>query len=114
MLTFPGISQAGTYTLTATSTLGNCSQEMNGTVLIQALNMPAAFNLTGGGTSCSGAPVGINLSNSQVGVLYQLRRGNTPVAAPSTELETLCPSPPNPSLVPIPSRHSRRVVAPKP
>jgi len=81
-LTFPAISQAGTYTVSATSTLGNCTQEMNGAALIQVLNTPSAFNLTGGGTSCSGAPVGIALSNSQLGVQYQLKRGTNLVGSP--------------------------------
>ncbi len=55
---------------------------MNGSALIQTRNAPNAYNLAGGGTSCSGAPVEITLNNSQIGVQYQLKRGNTPVGNP--------------------------------
>ncbi len=81
-LSFPGLTQAGTYTILATSTVGDCSRTLSGEITIQTRNAPTAYNLSGGGASCSGTPVGINLSNSQVGVLYQLKRGTTLVGNP--------------------------------
>ncbi len=80
-LIFANLTQAGTYTILAKAGLGNCSRTLSAEIIIQTRNAPNAFNLSGGGASCSGAPVNIQLSNSQIGVLYQLKRGSTPVGS---------------------------------
>ena len=80
-MTFANLTQAGTYTVLATNTVGNTSRMMSTEIIIQTRNAPNAFNLSGGGASCSGTPVNIQLSNSQIGVLYQLKRGSTPVGS---------------------------------
>ena len=80
-LIFANLTQAGTYTILATANLGNCSRTLSAEIIIQTRNAPNAFNLSGGGASCSGAPVNIQLANSQIGVLYQLKRGSTPVGS---------------------------------
>ncbi len=47
-----------------------------------ACTAPTAYNVTGGGSYCSGgAGVAIGLANSETGVTYQLKRGTTDVAA---------------------------------
>ncbi len=81
-LNFSGLTQAGTYTVVATTSVGNCPHTLSDQITIQTRNAPTAYNLTGGGASCSGTPVSIILSNSQIGVLYQLKRGNNPVGSP--------------------------------
>ncbi len=81
-LPFSGLTQAGTYSVVATTLVGGCSRTLSEQITIQTRNAPTAYNLTGGGASCSGTPVSINLSNSQIGVLYQLKRANNPVGSP--------------------------------
>ena len=81
-LAFSGLTQVGTYSVVATTAVGNCSRTLSDQITIQNRNAPTAYNLTGGGASCSGTPVSINLSNSQIGVLYQLKRANNPVGSP--------------------------------
>ena len=66
-------TQQGTYTVTATDLLTGCSVEMNGSVNITILAIPALFDVTGGGSFCFGEPgVSVGLTGSEVGVNYQL------------------------------------------
>ena len=81
-LVFSNLNQPGTYTIIATSSLSNCSRIMSESIQIQAQNSPTAYNLTGGGTSCSGSLLSISLSNSQIGVNYQLKRADIPIGSP--------------------------------
>ncbi len=81
-LVFSGLTQAGTYSIVATTSVGNCTRTLSDEIIIQTRNAPTAYNLIGGGASCSGSPVNIQLSNSQSGVLYQLKRANNPVGSP--------------------------------
>lgn len=52
------------------------------TVSLKVPIYPNLFTVTGGGTSCNGSGININLSGSQVGVSYQLKRGNVNVGNP--------------------------------
>ena len=67
----------GTYTIVATNTTTGCTNNMTGTASITAGTPPTAFNVTGGGSFCSGSGPAIGLSGSGTGVNYQLvRNGN--------------------------------------
>ena len=62
---------AGNYTVVASGS--GCSANMNGTTSIIINALPSAFNVSGGGSYCSGGSgVVVGLSGSQSGVNYQL------------------------------------------
>ena len=68
----------GTYTVIATYAASpHCSINMNGSVDISESPAPTVFNLTGGGSSCSGGLINDTLSGSQTGVNYQLKKNGT-------------------------------------
>lgn len=77
-----GSFPVGTYTVTAVSQSGapNCTQAMNGTIVVTSIPDPQQFTLTGGGTMGDGlgsfctsdAGPTLTLSGSEVGVNYQL------------------------------------------
>lgn len=72
-----GIS-AGTVNITYTLP-GGCFV----TITITVCPLPIAYTVTGGGSYCAGGPgVLVGLSNSQIGVTYQLMCGASPVGAP--------------------------------
>ena len=70
---------AGTYTVVATYAASpNCTANMSGSVVITESAIPNVYNLTGGGSYCAGASgLSVTLSNSQVGVNYQLKKNGT-------------------------------------
>lgn len=76
-LEFFGVNQAGTYTVVAVTVAGGCSLPMSGSAVVSVAAAPTLFTVSGGGTSCGGELKGIRLSDSQVGVSYQLKRGST-------------------------------------
>jgi uncharacterized protein YjdB len=66
----------------ATNPLTGCSDTMSGSAIIVINPLPAASNVTGGGSYCSGTtgvPVGVDAS--YVGISYQLYIGATPTGA---------------------------------
>ena len=65
----------GTYTITATIVATSCTQLMNGSPIIYP--EPIAYTVSGGGAICDGTSSAISLSNSQVGVSYQLKLNGT-------------------------------------
>ena len=75
-LSFGAFTTAGTYTVQGTNNATMCMSTMNGNATITVNPLPTAFNVTGGGDFCEGGTgVPVNLSGSQNGVAYQLRRG---------------------------------------
>ena len=69
---------AGTYSVQATNTSTGCTALMLGTSVITVYPLPTVYNVTGGGTICSGgAGADVQLNGSQTGVNYQLFRGGT-------------------------------------
>ncbi|MFZ4522051.1 MAG: PKD domain-containing protein [Bacteroidales bacterium] len=70
MLLFGQQLLPGIYTMEAVNTSTNCESIMDGTVTI--LPGPLAFTVMPVGINCS--PTTITLENSEVGILYQLRR----------------------------------------
>ncbi len=77
-------SAAGTYTVTGTNTTTLCQSNMTGSVSIIVNPLPIVDTVTGGGNYCPGG-LGqhIGLSNSTMGINYQLYRGILPLGAPT-------------------------------
>ena len=74
---------AGTYTVVATNGTTGCQNNMAGIAVISVNALPALFNITGGGSYCTGTTgVHVGLLGSAIGYNYQLYVGATPVAAP--------------------------------
>ncbi|WP_345084419.1 hypothetical protein, partial [Nemorincola caseinilytica] len=71
---------AGTYSILATNPATGCINAMTGSVAVIRNEVPASYDVTGGGTYCSGTGgVAIGVAQSQAGMSYQLYRGATPV-----------------------------------
>jgi len=82
-LNFGAQITAGTYTVEATSASTGCISNMNGSIIVTVTALPLTYNVTGGGTYCSGGSgVILGLSNSQVGVNYQLRINGSDTGSP--------------------------------
>ena len=74
---------AGTYTVQATNATTTCTSTMTGSAIVEINPLPAAFNVTGGGTYCTGGTgVPVGLDGSAEGFTYQLYLGVTPVGSP--------------------------------
>ncbi len=73
-------STAGTYTILATNVTTTCTMNMAGSAIISVGTTPAIYNVTGGGSACSGGPgVHIGLDGSNTGISYQLYTGGIAV-----------------------------------
>ena len=71
---------AGVYTVVATNTVGLCTNNMTGSVTITIDPLPLLYNVTGGGSYCSGGTgLHVGLSGSSVGINYQLYLGGLPI-----------------------------------
>lgn len=74
----------GTYSAVATVTLTGCTGNMAGSASITTYTLPTVYNVTGGGSYCSGGlGVSVGLSGSEAGITYQLYNGTSPVASVS-------------------------------
>lgn len=74
---------AGTYSVLATITATGCTGGMLNTVPVVVNPLPNVYTVGGGGAYCQGgAGVEITLSNSDVGVNYQLYNGAVATGAP--------------------------------
>ena len=81
-LDFGLITPGGTYTVTATTTATGCTGSMAGSAVVTVSTLPTAYNVTGGGGYCAGGTgMHVYLSNSAVGVNYQLFQGAFMVGA---------------------------------
>lgn len=81
-ITFGGHTVVGTYTVVATFVATGCTQLMDGSIALTINPLPLQYNVTGGGSFCSGgAGMAVGLSNTQVGVNYQLLRYAAEVGA---------------------------------
>jgi len=76
-ISFGALTTAGPYAVSATDATTGCASAMTGTVMISIDPLPATYTVTGGGTSCSGSTLSVNLSNSDLGINYQLYNGAT-------------------------------------
>lgn len=83
VLSFGAQTAAGTYTVVATSTVSSCSNTMTGSATITISPLPIAYTVTGGGGYCTaGTGMAVGLSNSDLGISYQLFNGATAVGTP--------------------------------
>ncbi len=74
---------AGTYTVEATNTSTTCAKTMAGSATVSINPLPNSYTVLGGGLYCAGgAGVDVSLSNSDMGVNYQLMVGTSPVGSP--------------------------------
>ena len=79
-LNFGNQTAAGSYTVVGTNPSAGCTSTMSGLVNVTVNAIPTAFNVTGGGSFCSGGSgIPIGLSGSQSGITYSLllNGGNT-------------------------------------
>ncbi len=83
---FGTYTATGTYTIVASNTTNICTNNMTGSATIGTYPLPVVYNATGGGNYCTGAAgVHIGLSNSNMGINYQLYNYDTiPVGTPFT------------------------------
>lgn len=82
-LDFGLITATGIYTVVATNTTTGCSSNMNGSATVSINTPPVIYNVTGGGVYCTGGiGVHVGLSNSDLGVKYQLLLSGSPVGVP--------------------------------
>jgi hypothetical protein len=82
-LNFGSFTQNGDYTVIATNATTNCQSNMNGTVNKGGGTEPTKFNVTGGGTFCTGGPgLPVGLGDTETGVNYQLYLDNVAVGSP--------------------------------
>ncbi|HBS86623.1 MAG TPA: hypothetical protein DEA97_08715 [Bacteroidales bacterium] len=74
-----GNQLAGTYTVVATNATTGCVNNMTGSAIITINPLPTQYVVGGTGSYCIGASgVNVTLSNSEVGISYQLYAGGTP------------------------------------
>jgi hypothetical protein len=82
-LNFGSFTQNGDYTVIATNATTNCQSNMNGTVSKGGGTEPTKFNVTGGGSYCTGGPgLPVGLDDTETGVSYQLYLDNVAVGSP--------------------------------
>jgi uncharacterized protein YjdB len=82
-LSFGSFTTAGTYTVVAISATTGCTSNMTGSAVITVNPLPAVYNVTGGGAYCiGGTGLHVGLSNSDLGISYQLYNGVTAVGGP--------------------------------
>ena len=83
-ISFGNQSAQGNYTVTANNISTGCVDTMSGSVNISVNALPTAYNVTGGGTFCSGGTgVAVGLSSSQTGITYQVMVNGVNVASVS-------------------------------
>lgn len=81
-ISFGTFTAAGNYNAVATNATTGCTSNMSGTISVSIAPLPSQYNVTGGGSYCSGgAGVHIGLNYSASTISYQLLRGSTPVGA---------------------------------
>jgi hypothetical protein len=71
-----GNQDFGTYTVSASRAFGfgSCRATMTGSAVIACIT---AYTVTGGGSGCTGGGIAVGLSNSEIGVMYQLQNNVT-------------------------------------
>ena len=84
-ISFGSQTVAGSYTVIATNTNQSCPLSMNGSVNVSAVQPPVIYNVTGGGSYCSGGNgLSVGLNSSNINVSYQLYRNGNSIGAPIT------------------------------
>jgi hypothetical protein len=84
-LNFGNQTDAGTYTVMATSATTGCTNAMTGSADVIVNALPVAYSITGGGAYCpGGAGVHIGLTGTESGISYQLFNGTAMVGTAMT------------------------------
>ncbi len=79
-ISFGSQTAAGNYTVMAMNNTTMCTGSMTGSVTVSINELPATFDVTGGGAYCAGSGgVSVGLAGSAAGVNYQLYNGSVPV-----------------------------------
>ena len=80
---FGSQTTVGTYRVQATNPVTGCSIIMNSSASVNSIPPPNSYTVGGGGIGCNGGsgPI-ITLSNSDLGVNYQLQNGSLLVGSP--------------------------------
>jgi T5SS/PEP-CTERM-associated repeat protein len=82
-ISFSSQSATGTYTVVAANATTGCTSSMSGSTTVTVNPNPTVFNVTGGGTYCSGGGgATVGLDGSQSGVNYQLQLNNVNTGSP--------------------------------
>ncbi len=82
-ITFGLRSADGVYTVVARNPVTGCTNTMTGSQTISNHPLPTAYTLTGGGSYCAGGTgVDVSISNSDLGIDYQLFNSGVPVGTP--------------------------------
>ncbi len=77
------LTGTGHYTIVATDASTMCTANMTGTAIVSLNVLPSVYTVSGGGGYCAGtAGVHIGLSNSSIGVVYQLHNGTSTAGSP--------------------------------
>ncbi len=83
ILNLGALTVAGNYTVMATNRITGCTSMMTGVANVVVNSLPVSFVTTGGGSYCAGGSgVAIGLSNSTMGVSYQLLIDGSPTGTP--------------------------------
>ena len=90
-ISFGNQTTPGVYTVVATNATTLCTNNMSGSVTVAVNDLPIAYFVTGGGLYCgSGIGLTVDLSNSEVGVNYQLNldglNSGSPVAGTGSSI----------------------------
>ncbi|MES2704962.1 MAG: GEVED domain-containing protein, partial [Bacteroidota bacterium] len=81
-ISFGSLSAAGTYTVMGTNNTTTCTGPMSGSAVVIVNALPAVYTVSGGGNFCAGGTgMAVLLSNSSLGVNYQLYNGSTPTGS---------------------------------
>ncbi|MFN8165954.1 MAG: HYR domain-containing protein [Bacteroidia bacterium] len=82
-ISFGNQTTVATYTVVATNASTSCSATMIGSVSVSTNPLPTAYNVSGGGSYCSGGSgVTVSLSNSTSGFSYQLQLDGVDTGSP--------------------------------
>ena len=82
-ISFGNQTSAGIYTVVGTFGASSCQNNMTGSATVTVNTMPVVYNVTGGGSFCTGGTgVPVGLSGSEAGVNYQLQIGGINSGAP--------------------------------
>jgi hypothetical protein len=81
--TVPSTSASGSYSVSVTYAGAGCTSNLNASSVVTVNAAPLTYDVTGGGTYCAGeSGVAIDLSNSEIGIDYQLYNGATLIGSP--------------------------------
>ncbi len=84
-LDFGLMTSAGSYTVVATDNTSGCTANMTSSTSVVITSLPIVYSVSGGGAYCAGGTgVHIGLSNSELGVSYQLYSGTLTAGSPVT------------------------------